>query len=432
MGVDLIGADGPSSEDLADSFRTTDASRLRVMGFCAKVMAEFRLPANMIPYADLAAQHATIRQGLEEAALEVLFGGAFTLGRHVTEFETAFASYCGCVHGVGVNSGTSALHLTLVAFGIGPGDEVIIPAFTFIATAAAVMYAGARPVLVDVDPDTLTIDPAALEASMSPNTRAIIPVHLYGQPADMEPILAIAERRGLAVIEDAAQAHGADYQERRIGSLGHAACFSFYPSKNLGAAGDAGMVVTNSAECASRLRGLRDWGDGGNEPVGRSFNARMAAIQAAVLSVKLQRLDTWTERRREIAARYDAAVAGPALKRISVRRGVRHVRHIYALRASERDFVINEFRERGIETRIHYPSPVHLWQGWGDLGYREGSFPHAEAAASEVISLPVHPELSSEQIAAVADAITAISASSALAPSFGAPASERSDKRALI
>ncbi len=365
----------------------------------------------MIRFADLTAQHAKIRQELEPAIAEVMFGGAFTLGRHVEEFEAAFAAYCGCAHGVGVNSGTSALHLTLAAFGIGPGDEVITTAFTFVATASSILQAGARPVLVDVDPETLTIDPARIESAISARTRAIIPVHLYGQPADMDPILAIARRRGLLVIEDAAQAHGAEYQGRRVGNLADAACFSFYPSKNLGAAGDAGMVVTNRADCAKRLRSLRDWGSGNDDrPAIRGFNARMAAIQAAVLTVKLRHLDKWTERRRSNAALYDAAIAGQNLKSVGTRFGVRHVYHIYALRAPGRDLAADEFHRRGIETRVHYPAPVHQWSGWTDIGYGAGSFPYAEAAAREVLSVPVHPELTAEQVEAVAEAITAISA----------------------
>ena len=365
----------------------------------------------MIPYANLAAQHAAIRPELEAVIADVMFGSEFTLGRHVTGFEAAFARYCGAAYGVGVNSGTSALHLALVAYGIGPGDEVVTTAFSFVATAAAIVYAGARPILVDVDPTTLTIDPTRLERAVSSKTRAVVPVHLYGQPADMEPLRAFADRHGLVVIEDAAQAHGAVYCGRPVGSLGHAACFSFYPGKNLGAVGDAGMVLTSDAEVASRLRRLRDWGQSATEPLGRAFNARMAAIQAAVLAVKLRHLDSWTERRRENAAQYDMAIAGPELKTISVHRGVRHARHMYALRARNRDAAIAEFRRRGIETRIHYPNPIHLWEGSAGLGYQKGSFPAAEAAASQVISVPVHPELSAAQVRVIADAISAISVS---------------------
>ena len=360
----------------------------------------------MIPYANLVAQHAGIRTELEPVIAEVMFGCDFVLGHRVAEFEAAFAQHCGAAHGIGVNSGTSALHLALLAAEVGPGDEVITTAFTFVATVAAIGYTGARPVLVDIDPGTLNLDATQVEAAITPRTRAIVPVHFYGQPADMDPILAIASRHGLAVIEDAAQAHGAEYRGRRIGSLGDAGCFSFYPSKNLGAPGEAGMVVTNRPDWASRLKRLRDWGQAGPyRHVERGFNYRMAGIQGAVLGVKLRHLDRWTEVRRAHARRYDAAVAGPTLQTIALHPEARHVYHIYAVRARHRDLVQEEFRRRGIETRIHYPTPIHLLDAWADLGHRTGSFPHAERAAREVLSLPAHPELSAEQAGAVAAAI---------------------------
>ena len=360
----------------------------------------------MIPYANLVAQHAGIRAELEPVIAEVMFGCDFVLGHRVAEFESAFAQHCGVAHGIGVNSGTSALHLALLAAEVGPGDEVITTAFTFVATVAAIGYTGARPVLVDIDPGTLNLDAKQVEAAITPRTRAIVPVHFYGQPADMDPILAIASRHGLAVIEDAAQAHGAEYRGRRIGSLGDAGCFSFYPSKNLGAPGEAGMVVTNRPDWASRLKRLRDWGQAGPyRHVERGFNYRMAGIQGAVLGVKLRHLDRWTEVRRAHARRYDAAVVGPMLQTIALHPAARHVYHIYAVRARHRDLVQEEFRRRGIETRIHYPTPVHLLDAWADLGHRTGSFPHAERAAREVLSLPGHPELTAEQAGAVAAAI---------------------------
>jgi dTDP-4-amino-4,6-dideoxygalactose transaminase len=364
----------------------------------------------VIPFADLVTQHARIRSELEPAIAEVMFGCEFILGRRVAEFEAAFAEYSGAAHGIGVNSGTSALHLALLAADVGPGDEVITTAFTFVATVAAIGYTGARPVLVDIDPDTLTLDPGQVEAAITPRTRAIIPVHLYGHPAEMDPILEIARRHGLAVIEDACQAHGAEYRGRRIGSMGDAACFSFYPSKNLGAPGEAGMVVTRRPEWASRLRRLRDWGQAGAyRHVERGFNYRMAGIQGAVLGVKLRHLEAWTETRRNHAARYDAALGGPELKAIPVRSWVRHVYHIYAVRARHRDVVQEEFRRRGVESRVHYPTPIHLVDAWTDLGYRAGSFPHAERAAREVLSVPVHPELTPEQVTVVAGALRDIS-----------------------
>ncbi len=327
----------------------------------------------MIPFADLVTQHARLRAELEPVIAEVMFGCEFALGRHVEEFEQAFASYCGASFGVGVNSGTSALHLALLAADIGPGDEVITTAFTFVATVAAIAYTGAKPVL--------------------------------------DPLLELSARHGLAVIEDAAQAHGAEYKGRRVGSIGDAGCFSFYPSKNLGAAGEAGMTVTHRPEWAERLRRLRNWGQAERyRHVEHGFNYRMAGIQGAVLDVKLRHLDAWNDCRRTNATRYDAAIIGPLLHPLVTRPWARHAYSIYAVRAGDRDLVQDEFRRLGVETRIHYPSPVHLLDAWTDLGYRAGDFPHAERAAREVVSLPVHPELSADQVAQVAAAISKISA----------------------
>lgn len=360
----------------------------------------------MIPFADLVTQHARLRAELEPVIAEVMFGSEFVLGRHVTAFEEAFARYCGAKSGIGVSSGTSALHLALLAAGVGPGDEVITTTFTFIATVAAIGYTGARPVLVDVDPDTLLLDVGQVEAAITPRTRAIVPVHLYGHPADMDPILAIARRHGLVVIEDAAQAHGATYHGRPVGSLGDAGCFSFYPSKNLGAAGDAGIVVTSHPEWAARIRRLRDWGQSiPYRHVERGFNARLAGIQAAVLGVKLRHLDEWIGARQAHAARYDAAIDGSELQRLPVRPWVRHAYHIYAVRCRQRERLLAEFRRRGIDARVHYPEPVHLAPAWSDLGYRSGDFPHAERAAREVMSIPVHPELTAAQVETIASAL---------------------------
>ena len=364
----------------------------------------------MIPFADLVTQHARLRSELEPVIEEVMFGCEFVLGRRVAEFEDAFAAYCGASYGIGVNSGTSALHLALLAANLGPGDEVITTAFTFVATVAAIGYTGARPVLVDIDPETLTLDPACVAAAITAKTRAIVPVHLYGHPADMDSITGLAAQHGLVVIEDGAQAHGAAVHERRVGSIGDATCFSFYPSKNLGAPGEAGMIVTDRADWAERLRRLRDWGQSGAyNHVERGFNYRMAGIQGAVLAVKLRHLEQWTEARRSNAARYDASFSGSNLGRIMVRPWARHAYHIYAVRSPHRDELQAEFRRRGIETRIHYPAPVHLLDAWTDLGHRVGDFPHAERAAREVLSLPVHPELSTEQVDAVARAIDEVS-----------------------
>jgi dTDP-4-amino-4,6-dideoxygalactose transaminase len=361
----------------------------------------------MIPFADLVAQHAAIRLELDAAIADVLDRAEFVLGNRVVEFERAFAEYCGGAEGIGVNSGTSALHLALLAAGVGPGDEVITTAFTFVATVAAIGYTGARPVLVDIDPGTLTIDPAQVERAITPRTKAIVPVHLYGHPADMDPILEIARRHPVAVIEDASQAHGAEYQGRRVGGLGDAGCFSFYPSKNLGACGEAGMVVTNRPEWASRIRRLRDWGQAGAyHHVEPGFNYRMHGLQGAILGVKLRHLDRWTERRRRIAARYDRIELRAGFKRLLTRPGVRHAYHIYAVRTRNRALVQDEFTARGIETRVHYPEPIHFVEAWRCLGHGPGAFPEAERAAREVMSVPVHSELTDAQVACVAEALT--------------------------
>jgi dTDP-4-amino-4,6-dideoxygalactose transaminase len=363
----------------------------------------------MIPFADLPRQHARLRGELEPAIADVLTSGQFVLGPRVAAFEAAFAAYCGAAEGIGVSSGTSALHLALLAAGVGPGDDVITTAFTFTATAAAIAYTGARPVLVDIEPGSFTIAAAGIEAAITPRTRAILPVHLYGQPADMDPILDVARRHGLAVIEDAAQAHGAQYKGRRAGSLGDAGCFSFYPSKNLGACGEAGMVVTSEAGWARRIRALRDWGEGAQyQHESRGFNHRMEAIQGAVLGVKLPHLDGWTAARRANAARYDAAIQATGLTAPAAHPWARHVYHIYAVRARNRAAVQDELRRRGVETRVHYPTPIHLLLAWADLGHRAGDFPHAERAAREVLSIPVHPELEAADVEAVATALRAV------------------------
>jgi len=364
----------------------------------------------MIRFADLETQNARLRPELDSAIAKVLDHTDFVLGRPVAEFEKDFAAYCGTDLAVGVNSGTSALHLALLAAGVSPGDEVITTSFTFIATVAAIAYAGARPVLVDIAPPTFTIDPERIEAAVTPRTRAIVPVHLYGQAADMDPILAVARKHGLAVIEDACQAHGAEYRGRRVGSLGDAGCFSFYPSKNLGACGEGGMVVTSDPELGRKVGILRSWGQNREyEPTARGFNYRMDGIQGAVLGVKLRYLEGWNAARKENAARFDAAIHGPFLQAPQVMPGNRHVYHIYAVRAPRRPEAQAAFLERGIETRVHYPAPVHLLEPWSSLGFCPGDLPNAEQAASEVLSIPVHPELSAEQVDQLSEALEAIS-----------------------
>lgn len=362
----------------------------------------------MIPFVDLGAQYASIKEEIIEAIQRVLESGQFTLGREVEAFEAEFAAYCHAAQGVGVNTGTSALHLALLAAGIGPGDEVITVPFTFVATVSAIHYTGARPVFVDIDPHSFTMDVAAIEAAVTPRTRAILPVHLYGQSADMDPILEIARRHGLVVIEDAAQAHGAEYRGHRVGSLGDMGCFSFYPGKNLGAYGEGGMVVTSRPEFARTIRMLRDWGaEKKYHHVLKGYNYRLEAIQGAVLRVKLRRLEAWTEARRAAAGRYDRLLAGSQVETPRVMPYARHVFHIYAVRTGERAALQESLRARDIQTGIHYPTPVHLLPAFADLGYRRGQFPQAERASDEVLSLPMFAELTAAQCEAVSEAICA-------------------------
>jgi dTDP-4-amino-4,6-dideoxygalactose transaminase len=366
-----------------------------------------------IPLVDLKAQHRSIKAEVDAAVGSVLESGRYILGPEVQAFEREFGDYCETRHAVGVNSGTSALHLALLAAGIGPGDEVIAPAFTFVATVAAIEYTGARAILVDVDPLTLTMDPGRIEAAITPKCRAIIPVHLYGQPADMDPIASIARAHGLVVVEDAAQAHGADYRRRRVGSIGDMACFSFYPGKNLGAAGDGGAVTTSNDEYAQAVRVLRDWGAPEKYlHVVKGFNFRLDEIQAAILRVKLRRLEAWTELRRQHARTYSTLLASAAVARPVAARDVRHVYHIYAVRTHARDRVRSELHAAGVQAAIHYPIPVHLQPAYANLGYNRGDFPVAECAADEVLSLPMYPELTPRQIERVAHAV----ASSARSP----------------
>ena len=321
-------------------------------------------------------------------------------------FEQEFAAYCHSKHGIGVNTGTSALHLALLAAGVGRGDEVITVPFTFVATVSAIDYTGATPVFVDIDPQTFTMDAKQLEAAITPKTKAIIPVHLYGQCADMDPILEIAKRHGLVVIEDAAQAHGAEYKGRRAGSMGDMGCFSFYPGKNLGAYGEAGMVTTDNPEFARTIRMLRDWGaEKKYHHVLKGYNFRMEGIQGAVLRVKLRYLERWTEGRRTAAAHYDRLLAGSGIPTPKAMPHNRHVYHIYAIRTAHRQAWQDALLAQGVQSGIHYPTPVHLLPAFADLGYRAGQFPHSEQAANEVLSLPMFPELTEAQCEEVARAL---------------------------
>lgn len=369
--------------------------------------------APLVPFLDLRAQYETIRGEVRAAIDRVLESCEFTLGSEVAAFETEFAAYCGTRHAVGVNSGTSALHLALLSLGVGPGDEVITVPFTFIATASAILYTGARPVFVDIDPETFTMDPARIAAAITPRTKAIVPVHLYGQPADMNPIAALARRHGLAVIEDACQAHGAAYEGRSAGGIGDLGCFSFYPGKNLGAYGEGGMVVTNDAGHARTLRMLRDWGaEQKYQHVMKGYNYRLEGLQGAVLRVKLRRLDAWTDASRAAAARYDRLLAGSGVATPTAAPYARHVYHLYVVRSPRRAAWQEALRARGIQTGIHYPVPLHLVPAFAELGYAAGAFPHAERAAAEVLSLPLYPELTTAQAEAVSGALRELAGAS--------------------
>jgi dTDP-4-amino-4,6-dideoxygalactose transaminase len=361
----------------------------------------------MIPFVDLKTQYQSIKDEIKVALDEVLDNASFVLGPAVARFEERFAAYTGTRHAIGVNSGTSALHLALIAAGIKPGDEVIAPAMTFIATIAALDYVGARPVLVDIDPTTWCIDPARIEERVTEKTQAIMPVHLYGHPADMDPILDIARRHNLLVIEDAAQAHGAEYKGRRCGSIGDIAGFSFYPGKNLGAYGEGGAVVTNRDDFARTVRMLRDWGQ---EKKGvhllRGHNYRMEGFQGAVLGVKMNHIEAWTERRRRLAATYNRRLR--EVQDIVVPSEMpyaRHVYHVYGVLVKNRDAVARKLHEAGIGTNVHYPRPIHLQPCFAELGYKRGDFPNAERLADEELSLPMYPELTESQITEVAAAL---------------------------
>ncbi len=361
----------------------------------------------MIPFLDLKTQYREIRTEILEAVTATLDSGTFVLGPEVAAFEETFADFAGARHAIGVNSGTAALQLALVAAGVGPGDEVVTVPLTFVATIAAIHYVGARPVLVDVDPASYTLDPQALEQALGPRTKAVIPVHLYGQPADLDPLLTLARVKGLIVLEDAAQAHGAEYCGRRCGGIGDLAAFSFYPGKNLGAYGEGGAITTNDDDLAKRLRMLRDWGQERkyvHTMIG--YNARLESVQASILRVKMRYIDRWTASRRSIAERYGAAF--DSLRHVvppAVHPDRKHVFHIYAVRVADRVRFIEFLASEGIGTAIHYPFAVHLLEGYRSLGYRAGDFPVAERLADEVVSLPMYPEMTD---AMVDDVIAAV------------------------
>jgi dTDP-4-amino-4,6-dideoxygalactose transaminase len=360
-----------------------------------------------VPLVDLKSYHASIRDEINEAIQNVIEAAAFAGGPFVARFEADFAAYCDCAYAIGVGSGTEALWLSMLALGVGPGDDVITVPNTFIATAEAITYCGARPVFVDVDERTYTMDPAALENAVTDRTKAIIPVHLFGQPADMDPILDVAHKHGLFVVEDACQAHGAEYKGRKVGTLGDAACFSFYPGKNLGAFGEAGAVVTNKADLQEKIRILRDHGQVRkyhHTMVG--WNCRMDGIQAAVLRIKLRHLDRANQLRRSHADHYDRALDGLEEVITPARTAwVRHVYHVYAIRVQERNEVRRLLAAKGIGSGVHYPVPIHLQGAYGSLGYERGAFPIAEQCATEFVSLPMFPELAPTQVELVAEGV---------------------------
>ena len=361
-----------------------------------------------IPLVDLKAQYATIKEDILAAVHRVLDNTAFILGQEVEAFERAFADFLGVDHVVGVSSGTAALHLALEACRVGLGDEVITAANTFIATAEAIAYVGAEPVFVDVDPQTFTLDVGQVEARITPRTKAVIPVHLFGHPADMDPILELAQDRGLNVVEDAAQAHGAEYKGRRTGGLGHVACFSFYPGKNLGAYGDAGAVATNIGGLADKIRLLRNHGRAQkyeHRIIGHNY--RLDALQAAILGVKLERLEQWNAARRRHAQQYNARLRQLGVATPVEKPWAKHVYHVYAVQLRGREHVAAKLKERGVATGMHYPIPLHLQPAFSEQAQGLGTFPVAERLADRLLSLPMFPELTDEQIAYVCEGIAA-------------------------
>ncbi|MEN6373614.1 MAG: DegT/DnrJ/EryC1/StrS family aminotransferase [Smithella sp.] len=362
-----------------------------------------------VPFLDLKAQYKTIKDEISAAINEVIENTAFAGGPFVAKFENEFAKFCGAQHAIGVGNGTDALWASLVALGIGAGDEVITTPNTFIATAEAISLSGATPVFVDIDETTHNMNPELIEAAITPKTKAIIPVHLFGQPADMDPIMAIAEKHGLKVVEDACQAHGAEYKGKKAGSIGAAGCFSFYPGKNLGAYGEGGGIITNDEALAAKIRMFRDHGQAKkyyHDIIG--WNARLDGIQGAVLNVKLKYLNNWNDARRKHARDYSAGLS--SIKDVIVPQEAeyaKHIYHIYALRVKDRDKFMAYLGEKGIASGIHYPIPLHLQKAYAFMQKGPGSFPVAEKCAAEYVSLPMFAELTDEQVAYIFEQIKA-------------------------
>ena len=366
---------------------------------------------NRVPYFDLKAQYAGLRDEIREALDRVCQNAAFILGEEVENFERAFAEFCGVKHCVALNSGTSALHLALISAGIGPGDEVITSSNTFIATTEAIRYTGAKIVFADIDPATANIDPLEIEKAITKQTRAMIPVHLYGRPADLDAIMKITDRHRLVLIEDACQAHGAEYNGKPIGGFGHAAAFSFYPGKNLGAYGEGGALTTNDDEVANLARSLRSHGDSTryfHKYVG--YNYRMDGFQGAVLNVKMKRLREWIAKRQACANLYKELLAGANVRLLDDPPQSECAYHLFVVYVKNRDQVRAEMEKRGVQTAVHYPLPVHLQEAFADLGYAGGSLPHTERACEECISMPLFPEMTEDQVRYAAKVLTEVTA----------------------
>ena len=359
----------------------------------------------MVPMIDLKKQFAGIKDEVLAVVTEILESAHYVLGPKVSEFEKKMAAYHGVAEAIGVASGTDALHLAVKALGIGEGDEVITTPFTFFATAESILYTGARPVFADIDPETMNIDPVQIEAKITRKTKAIIPVHIFGHPADMDAVMAIAGKHHLSVIEDCAQSFGAGIRGKKTGSFGEAGCFSFYPSKNLGAFGDGGLVTLHDTGLGDRIRMLRNHGSRGaykHESVG--FNSRLDELQAGILLVKLRRIDAYNSRRRENAALYNDCLSDRVL-RPAERQGMTHVYHQYTIRSPKRDLIKNRLHEAGVSSVVYYPVPLHLQEALGFLGHKKGDFPVAEEAAEKVLSLPMYPELEEKTIREIAEII---------------------------
>jgi dTDP-4-amino-4,6-dideoxygalactose transaminase len=379
-------------------------------------------PATAVPFFDLRRQLDSIRAEIDAGLAGVLEDGGYTNGPAVAAFEEQFARYCGVPECIAVNNGTSALHLALRSLGIGPGDEVVTVSMSFIATAWPILYAGARPVFVDVDPGTMTMDPAALRRAVNERTRAVIVVHLYGRMADMDPILEVARERNIPVVEDCAQSQGAESRGRRAGSLGAIGCFSFYPSKNLGAYGEGGALVTRDAKLAEACRRMRNQGQAEkylHTDIG--YNYRMNSFQGAVLQVKLRHLEAWTARRIELAARYDRLLDGVAVTRPALANDGRHVQHLYVIRHPDRDRLREALAARGVETAVHYPRAIHQQPVIERYGFAAEDLRHTEAVARDCISLPLYPEMPDEHVDRVAAALQAVAPGRATPGAAGTP-----------